>query len=62
MQVVADDIPAVASLVRELCGITLDASKTYLIESPLSRLAQEFGVIFCRNVAIYLDAEACSCG
>ncbi len=54
MQVRPEEIPAVAQLVRQLCGIMLDASKGYLIESRLSSLAQSAGCArfsdFCRKI------------
>ena len=45
----SEDIDAVCKLVDDLCGIYWDASKSYLIESRLSNLAQNKG---CEN---YLD-------
>jgi chemotaxis protein methyltransferase CheR len=46
MQVIDKEILIVANLVEELCGIVLDASKGYLIESRLSSLAEAHG---CHN-------------
>ncbi len=43
MQVTPDEIPAVSRLVHDLCGLTLDASKAYLIDSRLGRLAETAG-------------------
>ena len=43
MQVTPEDIQVISRLVDDLCGIVLDASKGYLIESRLSRLAEETG-------------------
>jgi chemotaxis protein methyltransferase CheR len=43
MQVTQEDLPAVSRLVDELCGVVLDATKGYLIESRLSRLAEAAG-------------------
>jgi chemotaxis protein methyltransferase CheR len=43
MFVTADDIEAVSGLVIDLCGILLDESKGYLIESRLAPLAQSVG-------------------
>lgn len=37
------DIDAVCDLVNDLCGICLDASKSYLIESRLSQIVQKHG-------------------
>lgn len=44
MSVTKEDIEAVGSLVLDLCGIVLDESKGYLIESRLSTLLQSSGV------------------
>jgi chemotaxis protein methyltransferase CheR len=46
MQVNTDDITFVAKLVDELCGVVLDDSKGYLIESRLGELAKAHG---CSN-------------
>jgi chemotaxis protein methyltransferase CheR len=43
MQVTAEDIKVIARLVSDLCGIVLDESKGYLIQSRLSSLAEEAG-------------------
>jgi chemotaxis protein methyltransferase CheR len=43
LQVIDGDISAISWLVRELCGLTLDASKGYLIESRLGGIASEAG-------------------
>jgi chemotaxis protein methyltransferase CheR len=43
MQVTREDVIFVADLVNELCGVVLDESKAYLIESRLSVLAKEAG-------------------
>lgn len=43
MQVTHDDILAISRLVHDLCGLTLDASKSYLIDSRLSGIAQAAG-------------------
>jgi chemotaxis protein methyltransferase CheR len=43
MHVLEQEIPIVADLVRELCGIVLDGSKGYLIESRLSSVAESVG-------------------
>lgn len=43
MQVTAEDIKVIARLVSDLCGIVLDESKGYLIQSRLSTLAEEAG-------------------
>jgi chemotaxis protein methyltransferase CheR len=43
LQATADDILAVSRLVRDLCGLTLDASKGYLIESRLGEIARAAG-------------------
>ncbi|NOX55116.1 MAG: protein-glutamate O-methyltransferase CheR [Planctomycetes bacterium] len=43
MRVKPDELPLIAQLVRELCGVVLDETKGYLIESRLSSVAEEFG-------------------
>jgi chemotaxis protein methyltransferase CheR len=43
MQVTAEDVSFVARLVDELCGVVLDDSKGYLIESRLGELARSTG-------------------
>lgn len=43
MQVTAEDIKVISRLVSDLCGIVLDESKGYLIQSRLSTLAEEAG-------------------
>jgi chemotaxis protein methyltransferase CheR len=43
MTVTADDITFVARLVQELCGVVLDDTKAYLIESRLSELVKTAG-------------------
>jgi chemotaxis protein methyltransferase CheR len=48
VQVMPAEIPDVAKLVSELCGVTLDATKGYLIESRLGSVAQAAG---CANYA-----------
>jgi chemotaxis protein methyltransferase CheR len=46
VQVTAQDVLFVAQFVQELCGVTLDESKAYLVESRLSGLARSAG---CAN-------------
>lgn len=43
MQVTADDVTYVTRLVDELCGVVLDDTKAYLIESRLGELARANG-------------------
>ncbi len=43
MQITTEDIKVISRLVHDLCGIVLDESKGYLIESRLSRVANEAG-------------------
>jgi len=54
MHVKPEEIRAVARLVQELCGVTLDESKGYLIDSRLGSLAEKAGCAtfdeFCRKV------------
>jgi chemotaxis protein methyltransferase CheR len=53
MQVIEMEIAMIADLVEELCGIILDNSKGYLIDSRLSSLAEAHGcnnfTEFCRK-------------
>ena len=59
MQVTAQEIPVVARLVADLCGVVLDQTKGYLIESRLGRLASAAGCAnfsdFCRLVQTTQD-------
>ncbi|MBN1852237.1 MAG: protein-glutamate O-methyltransferase CheR [Pirellulales bacterium] len=52
MNVMESEIPAIAQLVRELCGVALDKTKAYLIDSRLGCLVEEYGfpsfADFCR--------------
>jgi len=54
VQVRPEEIPIVAKLVYQLCGIVVDTSKGYLIESRLSSLAEAAGCAdfsdFCRKL------------
>ncbi len=43
MHVTPEEIPAVARLVNDLCGVVLDETKGYLIDSRLGSVAQEAG-------------------
>lgn len=43
MQVTAEDIKVISRLVNDLCGVVLDETKGYLIESRLSSVAEEAG-------------------
>jgi chemotaxis protein methyltransferase CheR len=43
LQATHDDVLAVSRLVHDLCGLTLDTSKAYLIESRLGGIAQAAG-------------------
>ena len=55
MQVTPDEFKVLARLVDDLCGVVLDESKTYLIESRLSKVAQEAG---CKNFSeLYYKAR-----
>jgi chemotaxis protein methyltransferase CheR len=51
MQVTLADLTAISQLVNELCGITLDNTKGYLIESRLSQLAEAVGCTTFREFA-----------
>lgn len=50
MQVTTDDITFVSRLVGELCGVVLDDSKAYLIESRLGELAKDAGCTSYREL------------
>jgi chemotaxis protein methyltransferase CheR len=43
LQVINGDVLAISRLVHDLCGLTLDASKGYLIESRLGAIAEAAG-------------------
>jgi len=53
MQVTPEEIPAVSRLVDELCGVVLDETKGYLIDSRLGSIADAAGcsnfVDFCQK-------------
>ncbi len=59
MRVLPEEIPEVARLVNQLCGVILDGTKGYLIESRLSGLAEAAGCAtfaeFCRKVRSSTD-------
>lgn len=46
MSLTPGDIDAVCNLVNDLCGICLDSSKSYLIESRLGQIVEKHG---CKN-------------
>jgi chemotaxis protein methyltransferase CheR len=50
MQVAAGDVQFVAKLVDELCGVVLDDSKAYLVESRLADLAKANGCASYRDL------------
>lgn len=52
-----EDIDAVCTMVDELCGICWDESKSYLIESRLGTLAEEFKCENYRDFARKVRAE-----
>jgi chemotaxis protein methyltransferase CheR len=43
MKIETDEFPVFAQYIRSLCGVILDDTKAYLIETRLSNLAQESG-------------------
>lgn len=51
MPVTPEDLTAISRLVYGLCGLVLDETKGYLIESRLSRLATEAGCASYRELA-----------
>lgn len=50
MQVRPEELQQVARVVQDACGIVLDDTKAYLVESRLSRLAEELG---CKSFSEY---------
>lgn len=50
MQVTTEDVRSVARLVDELCGVVLDDSKGYLVESRLGDLAKAAGCATYRDL------------
>lgn len=55
MQVTADEFKVLVRLVDDLCGVVLDDSKAYLIESRLSKVAEDAG---CKNFSeLYYKAR-----
>ena len=56
MQVTREDIQFVAELVDELCGVMLDETKGYLVESRLGQLADEHGCTSYRDLCLQARA------
>ena len=55
MRVTPDELKILARLVNDLCGVVLDESKGYLIESRLSKVAEDAG---CKNFSeLYYKAR-----
>lgn len=55
MRVTPDELKILARLVNDLCGVVLDESKAYLIESRLSKVAEDAG---CKNFSeLYYKAR-----
>ncbi len=52
MQVTREDIQFVAELVDQLCGVMLDETKGYLIESRLGQLARDHGCASYRDLCL----------
>ena len=50
MQVTREDIQFVAQLVDQLCGVMLDETKGYLVESRLGQLARDHGCASYRDL------------
>ncbi len=59
MQVAPTDIDAICELIDELCGVHLDASKAYLIESRLSDILEKCECSSYRDL-VKLVREQCS--
>lgn len=55
MQVTPEEIPEVARLVNKLCGVVLDGTKGYLIDSRLGSIAEDAG---CDNFGEFCQ-KAC---
>jgi chemotaxis protein methyltransferase CheR len=51
LQITSEDISAIARIVQELCGLTLDATKGYLIESRLATIATAAGCATFQDLA-----------
>lgn len=55
MRVTPDELKILARLVNDLCGVVLDENKGYLIESRLSKVAEDAG---CKNFSeLYYKAR-----
>ena len=52
MQVTSEDIQFVAQLVDQLCGVMLDETKGYLVESRLGQLAKDHGCATYRDLCL----------
>ena len=52
MQVTREDIQFVAQLVDQLCGVMLDETKGYLVESRLGQLARDHGCASYRDLCL----------
>ena len=52
VQVTREDIQFVAQLVDQLCGVMLDETKGYLVESRLGQLAREHGCASYRDLCL----------
>ncbi|MGA2258291.1 MAG: protein-glutamate O-methyltransferase CheR [Thermoguttaceae bacterium] len=52
MQVTREDIQFVAQLVDQLCGVMLDETKSYLVESRLGQLARDHGCASYRDLCL----------
>ena len=58
MQVTREDIQFVAQLVDQLCGVMLDESKGYLVESRLGQLARDHGCASYRDLCLRARATS----
>jgi len=62
MNVTPEEIPAVARLVHDLCGVELDESKAYLIDSRLGKMVDAAGCAnfadFCRKARDSLTLQS----
>ena len=58
MQVTPEDIRFVSQLVDQLCGVMLDETKGYLVESRLGQLAREHGCASYRELCLRARANS----
>ncbi len=52
MHVTREDVQFVAELVEQICGVMLDETKGYLVESRLGQLARDYGCASYRDLCL----------